>query len=185
MSGPGRKLALAVVAGITVAYPLLVWLGIGRIEPVWLALLLVGLAVLRALAARERFWWFAAAGALLLAVVAMLGNQLLPLKLYPVLVNSVLLIVFGLSLLRPPTAIERIARMHEPNLPESGVRYTRRVTEVWCGFFLINGAIALYTALYASEATWVLYNGLIAYLLMGVLFAGEYLLRRRVRGATA
>lgn len=185
MSGPGRKLALAVVAGITVAYPLLVWLGIGRIEPVWLALLLVGLAVLRALAARERFWWFAAAGALLLAVVAMLGNQLLPLKLYPVLVNSVLLIVFGLSLLRPPTAIERIARMHEPNLPESGVRYTRRVTEVWCGFFLINGAIALYTALYASEATWALYNGLIAYLLMGVLFAGEYLLRRRVRGATA
>jgi uncharacterized membrane protein len=28
---------------------------------------------------------------------------------------------------------------------------------------------------------WSLYNGLIAYLLMGLLFAGEYLIRRRTQ----
>jgi uncharacterized membrane protein len=44
-------------------------------------------------------------------------------------------------------------------------------------FFGINGAIALATALWASAAFWSLYNGLIAYMLMGLLFAGEYLVR--------
>jgi len=36
------------------------------------------------------------------------------------------------------------------------------------------------TARFASLQTWTLYNGLIAYLLMGVLFGGEWLLRRRL-----
>jgi uncharacterized membrane protein len=48
------------------------------------------------------------------------------------------------------------------------------VTQVWCIFFAVNGALALVTALWASAATWSLYNGVIAYLLMGLLFAGEY-----------
>jgi hypothetical protein len=33
------------------------------------------------------------------------------------------------------------------------------------------------TALWASPATWTLYNGLIAYVMMGLLFAGEYVVR--------
>ena len=49
-------------------------------------------------------------------------------------------------------------------------------------FFIVNGAIALWTALAASDATWALYNGLIAYGLMGAMFAGEWLLRPRHAG---
>lgn len=180
-----HKLVTAVLVVLTVLYPLGVYLAMGHVAPQWLAVLLVALAVLRAVAARDRFWWYAAAGAFVLALAALLGNDWLPLKLYPVLVNGVLLIVFGVSLLYPLTAIERLARLHEPDLPPSGVRYTRHVTEVWCGFFVINGGIALYTALYCSEATWAFYNGLIAYLLMGALFGGELLLRRRIRAAQA
>ena len=63
--------------------------------------------------------------------------------------------------------------------------YTRKVTQVWCGFFVLNGGLALGTALWASDATWALYNGLIAYGLMGVLFAGEWVVRRRVRAGHA
>ena len=59
--------------------------------------------------------------------------------------------------------------------------YTRRVTQVWCGFFVFNGSLALLTALYASDGVWMLYNGLLAYVLMGILFAGEWLVRQRVR----
>jgi len=44
---------------------------------------------------------------------------------------------------------------------------------------------ALWTALYASHATWALYNGLVAYLLMGALFAGEWWVRQRVRARHA
>jgi uncharacterized membrane protein len=73
--------------------------------------------------------------------------------------------------------IERFARIHEPNLPTRVVSYTRRVTQVWCIFFAANGAVALMTALWASPATWTLYNGLIAYVMMGLLFAGEYVVR--------
>ena len=61
------------------------------------------------------------------------------------------------------------------------MRWTRRVTEVWCVFFILNGSIALYTALYCSMQVWALYNGLIAYVLMGILLGGEFVLRRIYR----
>jgi uncharacterized membrane protein len=61
------------------------------------------------------------------------------------------------------------------------VAYTRRVTQVWCGFFVVNGLLALGTALWASEALWSLYTGVIAYVLMGVLFGVEYLVRLRFK----
>ena len=70
--------------------------------------------------------------------------------------------------------------MRDPQLPEQAISYTRRVTQVWCVFFTVNGAIALYTALYASSALWSLYNGFLAYIFIGLLFAGEYCVRRRV-----
>ncbi len=147
--------------------------------------MLAALACARAIATRERVWLFAAAGALLLAIVSALGNQILPLKLYPVLVNLVLLVTFASSLFYKPSMIERLARLREPNLSAHGVAYTYRVTQVWCGFFVLNGSIALFTAIWASDAAWALYNGLIAYLLMAGLFAVEWLVRRRVKARAA
>lgn len=175
-----RALPLAL---LSLVYPLAVYFSLGRIEPRWVALLLLGVAAARALMTREPVWLAAGAGAALLAACAWLANDALPLKLYPVLVNAVLLAVFAISLRFPPTVIERLARLREPDLPPSGVRYTRRVTQVWCGFFAFNGSIALATALWASDAIWALYNGLLAYLLMGLLFTGEWLVRRQVRRA--
>jgi uncharacterized membrane protein len=165
---------------ITLAYPVLVYLGIGRLEPRWLALLLAALALMRAWASKERYWLVAAAGALLLAIAGMAGNSLLPLKLYPVLVNVVLFTVFAASLFSPMSAIERVARLREPDLPPQGVAYTRRVTQAWCGFFVFNGSMAYVTAYWGSDADWALYNGLIAYLLIGLLSGAEWLVRRRV-----
>jgi uncharacterized membrane protein len=52
-------------------------------------------------------------------------------------------------------------------------------------FFAVNGSVALATALWASTALWTLYNGLVAYLLMGALMGGEWLVRRRLQGAAA
>jgi uncharacterized membrane protein len=62
-------------------------------------------------------------------------------------------------------------------LAPAGVRYTRRLTLVWCNFFFLNGSVAAYTALAASRETWVLYNGLVAYVLIGALLAGERIAR--------
>ena len=61
------------------------------------------------------------------------------------------------------------------------MRYTRRVTQAWCLFFLFNALTAAGLALWAPLAWWTLYTGVIAYGLMGLLFAGEWLVRQRVR----
>lgn len=99
---------------------------------------------------------------------------------YPVAVNACMLTVFASSLKQPQTIIERLARLQEPNLPQSGIQYTRKVTQVWCMFFLFNGITALYTCFLPLEV-WTLYNGLISYLLIGALFAVEWVVRQFVR----
>lgn len=181
---PGA-IATGLVVLLTVAYPFAVALGLGRVEPRWFAFALVSLALLRALVSRQALWWAAAAGAAVLAAFSLAGQGWLPLKLYPVLVNAVLLLVFGVSLWRGPPVIERLARLAEPMLPPEGVAYTRRVTQAWCLFFALNGAAATATALWLSTDGWALYNGFIAYLLIGAMFAGEWLLRRRLKARLA
>jgi len=179
------RMSTLILSLATLAYPLVVYLGYGRIEPYWITLALVALMLLRAWAARDAVWLFAGMGSALLALVSFIGGGWVPLKLYPVLVNAVLLAVFAASVLHPPTVIERIARLAEPALPAGGVAYTRQVTLVWCGFFVLNGLAALATALWSSNEVWVLYNGLIAYVLMGALFASEWLVRQRVKARLA
>lgn len=179
------KLLTVLVALATLAYPLAIYLALGRIEPRWMALALVTLALARAWVTRQPFWLAAAAGAAVLGLASLLGNAVLPLQLYPVLVNGIFLVVFGISLAKPPTAVERLARLTQPDLPPAGVVYTRKVTQLWCGFFVLNGAAALATALWASHEVWALYNGLLAYVLMGIVFAGEWLVRQRVKAQIA
>jgi uncharacterized membrane protein len=143
--------------------------------------MLVALALVRLAVARSAATWGMAGAATLLAVFTWLGHGWMPLKLYPVGISGLMLLIFGVSLVHGPTAIERIARLTEPDLPPQAVAYTRRVTQVWCVFFVFNGAMALGTALWASDAVWTLYNGCVAYVLMGLLMGGEWLVRRRVR----
>lgn len=181
--GGGAALLLGL---LTLAYPFLVYASLERFEPRWLALLLLAIALARLGGGRrDPLAWATAGAALALALLSGWLNAWLPVKLYPVAVNALLLLLFGLSLRHPPSFVERLARLQEPQLPAHAVAYTRRVTQVWCGFFVLNGSLALWTALYASHATWALYNGLVAYLLMGALFAGEWWVRQRVRARHA
>lgn len=173
----------ALTIALTLVYPLAIWLGHGSIEPRWLAGLLLLTAATRLpqlrLSAAARW---TAGGALLLVAVAVGSNAVLPLKLYPVLVNAAFLAAFGASLVSGgPSMIERLARLREPGLPPEAVRYTRRVTQAWCLFFVFNGAVCLGTALFSPEAVWSLYTGVVSYVLMGLMFGGEYLLRMRFK----
>jgi uncharacterized membrane protein len=172
---------MVLFVALSLAYPLAVYALLGRFEPRWLAPLPCLLALLRAFATRERVWLWIAACTGALGIWAFLSNAAMPLKPYPVLVNGALLLLFALSLRFGPPVVERLARLREPQLPPTAVAYTRRVTQVWCGFFVCNGGMALATALWASERVWAFYNGLFSYVLMGALFAGEWLLRQRVK----
>ncbi|MGL6543179.1 hypothetical protein ACSZNU_22145 [Aeromonas hydrophila] len=99
---------------------------------------------------------------------------------YPLAVSLALLCLFGWSLTRPMSLVERLARLQDPALPPAAIGYTRRVTQVWCGFFVINGALAAFTIWHGDLALWSLYNGLISYALMGGLMGAEYLVRCRL-----
>lgn len=167
---------------VTMAYPLLVYFSMGRIAAHWVALLPLTVAVLRVVDGRRDSLSIVLLLCALTVMLPSLAGHSTMLKLYPVLVSLALLIVFAASLIWPPSLIERIARTREPDLPPQAVAYTRRVTQVWCVFFVINAAISLWTVWRASDAIWALYNGLISYVLMGLLMAAEWLLRRRVRG---
>lgn len=172
------KSILAALAALV--YPFAIYLLLTGRVAAWVGALLLGGLLARAWLTRQRFWFFVAGGAMVLAAASMLVGDWFPLRFYPVLVSAVLLAVFGGSLLRGPTAIEAIARLRTPDLPLAAVAYTRRVTQVWCGFFVVNGSIALATALWASHEIWVLYNGLISYVLIALLLGIEWLIRPKV-----
>ncbi|HSB71509.1 MAG TPA: hypothetical protein VLT62_19450 [Candidatus Methylomirabilis sp.] len=164
-----------------VVYPVLVYFGSRYLPPQILALVLVLLVFGRRttpFGVQTSLW--SVAGGLLLAVLAFGLNDTLPLKMYPVLVNGSLLVIFATSLRYPPTIAERIARLRDPDLPEPVVAYTRKVTQAWCVFFTGNALIALWTATRWPDQVWFYYNGIIAYFLAGAMFAGEWLARQRV-----
>ncbi len=179
-----KRPALPSVVGalLILLYPLLIWFAQGRVEPRMLALLLVAIAAARLLTTRmdRKLRWMGLA-ALALAMPALYWNALLPLKLYPVAISAGMLALFGYSLVKPPSMIERMARLTDPDLPAYAITYTRRVTQVWCIFFALNGSIALATALWASQAVWSLYTGVLSYIAMGLLFCAEYMVRLHVR----
>jgi uncharacterized membrane protein len=185
---PRRKLtgALSIAAGaVLILYPVLMYVGQTRLGATTIAAALIAVCGLRLLALRfgSGFWapqvWLICGGAIGLAFASLWSGSTDALLFYPVLVNAVMLLLFAGSLVSPPTVVERIARWHDPELPLAARPYLRRVTIAWCVFFVGNGAIALYTATRASFSTWTLYNGFIAYLLIGAMFAGELLTRRR------
>jgi len=179
-----------IVAALLALYPLAVYWGLRYLEPRVFGAALILVLAARCFALRlnrsvvPRSQWYpliAMGGACALATLVF--NRADSLRLLPVATNAACLASFAWTLFSPPSMVERFARAFEGELDDRGVAYTRRVTQVWCVFFAINGAVALYTALVASLALWTLYNGLIAYVLMALLFGGEYLVRRRVRAA--
>ncbi|WP_346827072.1 hypothetical protein [Serratia inhibens] len=186
---PVLRLLQAVTWLVLLLYPLAVWVGLTRWGTTILAPLLAAVFTLRLLMLRgklrQQIWLGKAlAGVgILLALTSWGLKQTHWLLYYPVLVNVLLLSLFAYSLFAPPTVVERLARMTEPQLDAAGVAYTRRVTQVWCGFFIVNGAIALATCLSGDIALWTLYNGGISYLLMGALMGIEWIVRKRVRRA--
>ncbi|WP_163834973.1 COG4648 family protein [Spartinivicinus ruber] len=177
------------IAVLGLLYPLIVLIGLKYLEPRWIGLLLFILVAVRlalSSAVRKNLQLLKPAlwGGLaifLLALGTMVLNHEMPLKLYPVVMNIIMLATFGVTLKSPPSMIERLARLQEPDLPDEAIIYTRKVTIVWVLFFAINGAIAAFTAVYCAFETWALYNGCIAYVLMGLLFAVEWCIRQQVK----
>ena len=123
-----------------------------------------------------------------------LTNETIFLKFYPLAVNFIFLIFFGSTLIYGPNMIFRFATLADKSikgsLHEKKVEnYCRKVTFAWCIFFICNGTVATLTVFAEklfgfspdeADKVWSLYNGGISYILMGILFAAEFIVRKFV-----
>lgn len=179
----GRVRLIANVA-LKLAYPIVIlaflrigsprFIGVALLALLWLQRWL-GAGSVKALLARfTRLEWGAAlVMSALSAAIAVTDSETL-LRAYPIVVNVGMLVAFGATLCNGgPSMVEKFARVRRPDLDASAVRYTRRVTQIWCGFFALNGAVSAGFALWGSRAQWAFYNGVATYVLIGVLIVGE------------
>ena len=174
---PFAKILLTLAS---LAYPLLWYYGRENGAFFWLAAAMCALWLIRA--AMPQTAGQRAVALLLAAFFAAVLVFRLPDSMYwyPVAVNALMLAVFGGSLFAKQTVIERLARLQHPDLPPEGVAYTRRVTQIWCGFFALNGSLAALLVLLEQYRWWAVYTGIIAYILMGILMGGEFAYRKWV-----
>ena len=168
---------------LSAVYPFIIYWGQQHVSPLVMSLFILAIIILRAstfgVPNRSGLLWLLSGG--ILVFLTYLSDQYDPLYWYPALANLVLLFIFGYSLYSPPTVIERIARLQDPNLPFYAIEYTRKVTIAWCLFFIINGVLAAATTLYGDQVIWTIYNGIIAYSLIATLFVIEWLYRQHYR----
>lgn len=171
----------ALLVSLVLIYPVAVYFGLNYIEPAYIAVMFAVIFLLRHLQAVKKTSTIPHLNIVLISVLSLLGfsvffNSALALKFYPVVMSLSFLVIFAFSLYKPPSVVEIIARLHD-DLDDHGIAYTRRVTMVWCGFFVLNAGVACLTIFHENPEVWVLYNGLISYLLMGLLMAGEFAVR--------
>lgn len=174
----------ALLSFCSVAYPLL-WLGQTYVVElsVWLPYFPFVLAPLwfaKAVQAVGFYRFFALFMALLL-LSAGLTQSLRAMYWYPIAINSLMLVLFGGSLWAKRTMVERFARLQEPDLPPQAVAYTRNVTKVWCGVFMLNIVVSSALVLLDELALWAWYAGGFSYLIMAGVMGLEWLIRPKYK----
>ena len=165
--------------GLFVAYPPVTHYALshGAISLALGMLACLALYVLISLLPANPFKW------LLLAILP--GLLLLPpmdlhwlLYLPPILINLALCWLFGRTLKsggRP--MISRFAELEHGQLMPDLATYTRWLTWIWTGFFLVMALVSFLLAAFASENAWAMFTNVINYLLVATLFAAEYVYR--------
>ena len=97
-------------------------------------------------------------------------------KYYPPVMNFCLFMIFFSSLFQERTVIQKIALASDPNSNEAVMKYTKNLTYIWAVFTFLNFLVSVGTV-FMSEKIWALYNGFISYLLVGIIFIIEYIVR--------
>ncbi|WP_130470313.1 hypothetical protein [Candidatus Magnetaquicoccus inordinatus] len=164
-------------------YPFVVYFGLQYIPAQTWAVLALCITIGRFLGMRRLKSMLPLLAALLasaaLQALSLFWQADLAMLLYPTLMGLSFTLAFFYTLFSPPSMVERFATLRQP-VPAEAQSYLYKVTLVWVCFLLLNtlaSAGTVYDALHSDLQLWTLYNGLISYLLMGLLFVGEWLLR--------
>jgi uncharacterized membrane protein len=120
-----------------------------------------------------------------IGIICLITKSSLTLKIYPALADLVYLVIMGTSIFIPPPVVFYFINMFDKTIKdhiEPGFleHYCRKAAIVWCVFFVFDGAVALVTVFWASDIVWGIYNGGITYVLMGLIFVGEYFILKMI-----
>lgn len=173
---PGHRARIFLAGLLFLAYPLIIFFLLRHQAAAAGAVLLLAVLAWRLRYQRHRLVWSGVAVLSVLLVLLLFDVAAIP-KLLPPLIHAGLFYMFSTSLGSVPL-IERFARLERPELPQAVVVYCRRLTVMWSGFFAVNVVLTAWLALRGDDVLWVLYNGLLVYLLIAALFIGEALWRR-------
>lgn len=176
-----KQLTTILLTGVSIAYPL-IWLFVPQDNPAILLYLPYIMAVLWGIKSLQAIGFqrfFAMAMSLILVTIG-ITRSVETMYWYPVIISLMMLAIFGSSLWSSQSIIERLARLQTPDLPEKGVVYTRKVTQVWCLFFILNATITATLILWEQFEYWAIYTGIVSYIFIGLLMGGEWLVRQWV-----
>ena len=179
------KVALRVIATLfVIASPWVLYWTLSRHDVGVAALTLIGWVIVRTipilLAAEPQDRAVALRLPLIALVFAVLGWALdngVCLMILPSATQATFGLAFLRSLKRTPM-IETFARMVKPELGPGEVAHCRQWTRVWGVYLLVLAAFGLGLAEWASLETWTAYVGVASYVLVGLLFAVEYVVRK-------
>ena len=161
---------------LSILYPFIVFAalkkGVALRLLVLLLLTVAGISFIR----NKNVWIFMCV--LVLGLGLIISDNDIFLKLYPVLMNTGICLMFALSLTGTPL-VEKIAKKMGHDLNDEQRAYTRRVTIAWAIFMFCLAIISLATVFLPNEV-WVMFNGLISYILIAIMMGVEFLVRRKV-----
>lgn len=190
MSGVGLTGKLARVASVVfiAISPVVLYVAVTRFSVMKAALVIAGWITVRTLPAAlgtvSRDQLIAAIKlplvAIAFSVLGALTNNRGLLLLIPSATQLGFAWVFAASL-RPGAKmplVEQFARMQKAALGEDEIKYCRTVTWIWALYLAACAVAGIVLAWVASPEVWALFTGVGAYVLVAVLFAGEFTFRK-------
>ena len=173
------KIIKIIGIGFTILYPFVVFVALEKsIDMRFLALMLLAVAGI-SLSRNRNIWVFLCI--LSFAFGLLIYKNEIFLKMYPVLMNLGMCFIFALSLRGTPL-IEKFAKKMGYNLDDKQKEYTKHVTCAWAIFMMGLAIISLITV-FLSNKVWVIFNGLISYVLIASMMGVEFVIRKRVINA--
>lgn len=176
------------VAPVVISYPVSMhWLltsGQWPISTLLMASLPFGLLPLNLLTAGRIRWGLLSAVALIMAIAsawnALLQNPSLVFLLQNITMECLIAWAFGHTLLpgREPLISQFARRIHRTDYSPAIATYTRQATWAWALYFVAIGIVSLLLFMTAPLAIWSWYVNFFSFALLGVMFAGEYAMRR-------
>jgi uncharacterized membrane protein len=88
-------------------------------------------------------------------------------------------VLFGYTLVKPPSLCERLVRLIYPDFLPGVGEYLFELTLVWTLFFAVNVIVCALLPVVFGQTVWAVYTGIVVYLLMGLLAVAEWFYRHR------